>query len=232
MSSTRTALLRNALLAIVVPISGCGGDTPSTGSASPAGGAGGQPALSAPAVCGAPQPLVVMGIDTGFDQCSANEWRRRAVVTCPGALPAHTAGSCSSPTAVGACHLDADCGLNGYCSQLAMDPCKCTHLCLTDADCGTGAICFCGPEYGTCRPAYDCTSDADCNGGLCASVTQGCQQPFLCTRPGDACAGNHDCPPSGLPECLIPEGASPPVARTCGYFTGACGTGRPSRSPT
>jgi hypothetical protein len=230
MSSTRAALLRNALLAIVVPVSACGGDTPSTGAASSgaagAAGAGGQSAFASPAVCVDPRPLVVMGIDTGFDQCAANEWRRRAVVTCPGALPAHTDGSCSAPTAIG-CHHDADCGTNGYCSQLGVDPCKCTYFCLTDADCGAGAICLCGPSYGTCQPAYDCTSDADCNGGLCASVRQGCQQPFLCTRQGDACAGSHDCPSSGGPECLLPEGASPPVARTCGYFTGACGTGRP-----
>ena len=147
----------------------------------------------------------------------------------PATLPPHSDPSytCSSGFG-GECHHDADCGPNGYCSQNGVDACKCTHRCLTDADCGAGAICFCeSGAGGTCRPAYDCTSDADCNGGLCASVLQGCQHPFLCTRPGDACAGNHDCPPSGLPECLIPEGASAPVARTCGDFTGACGTGRP-----
>ncbi|MDP9000620.1 MAG: hypothetical protein M3O46_10965, partial [Myxococcota bacterium] len=81
----------------------CGGHE-STGVAGPDGGdaSPGTNAFS----CADPAPMVIGGVDTGYDTCKGGRLRRRSIVDCPNLLPRQA--TCSA-TVSRTCTLDTDC---------------------------------------------------------------------------------------------------------------------------
>lgn len=167
--------------------------------------------------CVDPQPIVVLGVDTGYVACEATTgrgWRHRArVVACPSLLPRGDV-MCDAGGA-GECSRDADCveRPNGLC-RVGFDigDCGCHYGCRTDADCGPGHVCQCGDPIGYCI-ASTCTSDTDCGGGLCATYDSGpeCGQvSYACQTPHDTCSATEDCAPQRA-ECVLVDGR-----RACG----------------
>jgi hypothetical protein len=164
------------------------------------GGSGGGAGATTRFPCEAPQPLVVKGIDTGYDTCKGGELRRRSAQACPYNPDTKDAPCTAMPS--GTC-VDFGAGMQG---------CGCVYGCTTDADCEADSICVCGPRSGSCQKAT-CKSDADCAEGSCAGyeANPGCGAiAFACQQSGDQCGGNHDCPPehqfcgrnaSGTREC-------------------------------
>jgi hypothetical protein len=145
--------------------------------------------------CNDPKPLVVGGVDTGFDTCQGGLMRRRKIVECPNLAP-RSAPACSPND--GTCTADAECTDQpyGFCGDTSMLGCVCNYGCRTDADCGHGEICLCGDPVGTCVRAT-CTSDASCaKGFLCSSyeVDPICGGVgFSCQTPQDTCGSDPDC---------------------------------------
>jgi hypothetical protein len=151
--------------------------------------------------CTSPTPVVVGGVDTGFDTCSDGTTRRRAIVTCPTLLPRSGGGSCSAPDS-GAfmnCTKDSDCAdaPNGHCevnnpgAGFGLEQCLCNFGCRSDSDCGSGEICLCGNPVGKCVLS-ECSSGSGCLPGCdCASPqTFG---SFACQTPEDTCYSDQDC---------------------------------------
>jgi hypothetical protein len=151
--------------------------------------------------CTNPTPVVVGGVDTGFDACAGGTMRRRAVVTCPSLLPRAGGGSCSAPDS-GAfmnCTKDSDCteSPNGHCelndpgTALGFPQCLCNYGCKSDSDCGSGDICLCGDPVGKCVLSQ-CSTGSGCLPGCdCASPqTFG---SFACQTPEDTCYSDQDC---------------------------------------
>jgi hypothetical protein len=175
--------------------------------------------------CSNPTPLLIRGIDTGFDRCAKGTLRRRAVVDCPAFLPRVDGGG---PCMAGingvlskgnACSFDSDCaadagwGTLATCNQtfecLTLGAaglyCNCRAGCIRDSDCGPGYVCFCGDPVGQCLPATctsggSCASGCDCINPLPApaqALTGMFLNPrFDCQTPTDECAGVSDCLPA------------------------------------
>lgn len=241
------ALLRASLLAIVAPVLGCGGRTADLGSsvANGAGGSGGTgggggaggggagtsgsggaPAKT-PFPCTSPMPILVAGIDTGYDVCASGQTQRRAIVACPSLLPRAT--TCMGSAGGGQCAKDSDCTMspNGHCdseSGFGGPPgCLCQYGCTTDADCSAGSICECADPIGHCVVAK-CTSNAACAEGPCSTYesSPGCpSQTFACQAAGDSCGGDKDC--GGSPkQCTV---SNTTETRVCAGPM--CAVGRP-----
>ncbi len=204
-----------AALLAVLGLAGCGGNvrtagtggsggssgsSGSGGSGGGSGGSGGSTFLKFP--CKNPKPVIVGGVDTGYDNCDGGFMRRRKVVDCPSLLPRNSvcagadAGMGSSN-----CTTDSDCTdqPNGYCDPSGpggAPGCYCRYGCRTDADCGSGSICVCADPVGYCAQST-CKSDSSCSGYLCSSyvANPGCGgTAFACQTAGDSCAGDSDCP--------------------------------------
>jgi len=151
--------------------------------------------------CKNPTPVVVGGIDTGYDRCAGGTMRRRAIVECPVRLPRANATCPVDAGSPGSCSSDADCTAmpRGYCAQGdggGLPGCFCNYGCAKDSDCGQNEICVCGDPVGYCASAT-CTSDASCGGSLeCADYTRnpGCPgKSFACQKPSDTCFSDADC---------------------------------------
>ncbi|NUP11057.1 MAG: ferritin-like domain-containing protein [Polyangiaceae bacterium] len=146
--------------------------------------------------CDNPQPVVIDGVDTGFETCDDGGWTHRpAAVECAITAP-RPDFQCSA--ALG-CQTDDDCADTpfGHCVNDDFgDGCFCASGCATDADCSAGFICICGGVTGSCVRS-SCTDDASCGDALlCASyVTDpGCGGlAFQCQSPDDECASDADC---------------------------------------
>jgi hypothetical protein len=243
----RTSMLRAALLAIVAPALGCGGKTGDVEATSPSGaagaaggggsaGAGGSGAAGAaaggahgttPFPCENPTPIVVGGVDTGYDRCAAGQVQRRAVVTCPSLLPRPTA--CATKGGASQCTKDSDCTMspNGHCDDATAfggpGGCLCAYGCKVDQDCGAGAVCACGDPIGHCVAAA-CTSNADCLEGPCSTYesSPGCPSSTLaCQLAKDQCGGDKDCG-GGSKQCSVSMATG---FRVCEGPT--CAVGRP-----
>jgi hypothetical protein len=141
--------------------------------------------------CLNPSPVLVGGIDTGYDTCASNiapyytaheggpTLRRRAVVDCPSLLPRGDGGvSCTSTYPQGPTCSDnecadaglgtrATCELQGECQvgfPAMLFTCVCVAGCVRDSDCATGNICLCGDPIGHCVRAT-CSSGSSCAPG-------------------------------------------------------------------
>lgn len=171
---------------------------------------------SAPSnLCPNPTPLLIRGVDTGFDTCAQGTLRRRAVVDCPSFLPrVDGGGPCMARGNF--CSFDSDCaadagwGTLATCNQtfecfplgVAGHYCNCSAGCIRDSDCGPGSVCFCGDPVGQCLPAT-CTSGGSCASGCdCINPLPAPEQAlsgmFFSPRfdrqtPTDECAGASDC---------------------------------------
>jgi hypothetical protein len=163
----------------ILTVQACGSDEPS------------HPCLS-------PQPVVVQGVDTGYDMCAGGSQRRRQIVACPSALP--RSEMCMGDPAIGECTTDADCTAkpNGFCTGPSFEAgpgCFCQFGCVSDADCAAGSICVCGSVIGVCVPST-CTSDAACGGAGCVSyaVDPACGgRAFACQTHNEECVSDADC---------------------------------------
>jgi hypothetical protein len=230
---------------------GSGGWAGSSG-ASGAGGAGaagreaGADTVPGPFPCVNPEPVVVVGTDTGYDRCASGALRRRAIVACPSAVPrsivcAGGPGHDAGASGLQSCNRDSDCTEKpfGHCevgNSGWYGGCRCQYGCSTDADCPSGRICVCGDAVGTCAPAQ-CRSDADCSGAfLCSSFEMGgadepavhnliCPQlGFSCQSNADMCGGNADCGGTSQMRC---SSSALFTARECRHYIAQCVLGRP-----
>lgn len=180
-----------------------GGGTATGGSSAQGGGPNA-------GLCEDPQPILVDGIDTGFDRCEGGQIRRREAVECPTSYP-------DENPCCGGCPDGSICNTNG---EVA---CSCVDACTTDAECGPGNLCLCGDPAGICVPAT-CLTGHDCGAGQeCTSFdpTQGCLYlEFACTTPADSCGGDADCVPPNSFCTMMADGH-----RECA--PGGCAIGRP-----
>ncbi|MGH7434479.1 MAG: ferritin-like domain-containing protein, partial [Polyangiaceae bacterium] len=152
--------------------------------------------------CTSPTPIVVAGVDTGFDTCAGGTIRRRAIVSCPSTLPRAGGGSCSAGDS-GAfmnCTSDSDCTMSpdGHCelNNPAPNPgfsaqCLCNYGCRNDSDCTGGSICLCGDPVGTCVPS-ECATGSGCLPG-CDCARPALFGSFACQTPEDTCYSDPDC---------------------------------------
>jgi|CZKU01.1.fsa_nt_gi hypothetical protein len=186
--------------------------------------------------CASPTPLVIDGVDTGYDRCAGGVTRRRAVVDCPTQIGAPgsngaAGGKCASLDAGFDCHSDVDCISAktpvAACIGLESEPagvfsCGCEVGCVRDADCKAGEICVCGTPFGSCESAA-------CNAGTCGAGAEcvdyesdpGCPgHAFACETSVDTCLVDSDCDAEAT--CSIAYGAN---HRTCQRQ--ACAVGRP-----
>ncbi len=235
MRTDPTTALRTFLLAALgAAAPACGSTTDTTATSS--GGDGGVITLPdgavvpTNAVCANPQPMLVGGKDTGFDQCAGGRIRRRSAMACPSLLPRASGGTCGAGIdsgISGGCQKDADCTAKpyGHCGPSGQLACACNYGCLSDQDCGTDQICLCGEPVGRCVSAT-CKDAASCSGGAqCADFdrSSGCGvTTFACTTPADKCFSDSDCSDGGGGMCLIESNAT---SRTCSRS--ACAIGRP-----
>lgn len=182
-------------------------------------------------------PIVVGGIDTGYDSCTNGYTRRRAQVTCPTFLPRAGGGACDQPDGSaqgGTCHSDSDCAPDpyGHCELESPDggipaSCTCVHGCRQDSDCNAGEVCSCADPIGQCLPAT-CTTGASCMAGcdcISGSMGSGCGTQYDCETPQDQCATNGDCvaQDAGV-QCADFGGGG--ALHTCQPYN-YCGVGRP-----
>jgi hypothetical protein len=168
--------------------------------------------------CKAPVPVIVGGIDTGYDSCQGGTLRRRAVVACP-VLPIPASKCLPDAGIPGECTSNADCtsGQSGACtvgSGFDGPSCECTYGCVHDSDCGSGSICVCGDPVGHCETSA-CNAGT-CGAGLdCADETSepGCDiKAFACTTPSDECFSDSDCSQGSGTTC---SAGVPPGVRKC-----------------
>jgi hypothetical protein len=213
--------------------SGTSSGATDSGTSGTSSGTSGAPHDAGLQSCVDPMPIVMAGVDTGFDTCQGNTVRRRAVVDCPSAIPRSAPLTSCQQTAGGyGCTADtacADAGPNAYCGPFAQNViCECMTGCVRDSDCPSGNICRCGAPIGQCVPA-GCTTDASCPSG------SECIEPdpngggFYCQTPNDQCFADSDCPPTIVmaAECTtrsICEYSD--TAFACGVHM-TCVTGRP-----
>lgn len=151
--------------------------------------------------CTNPVPIVVGGVDTGFDTCSGVTIRRRAVVSCPSLLPRADGGTCLTQSgAFMNCTQDSDCtqSANGHCELNTFtnnygtgEQCLCNYGCRTDSDCVGGAICLCGDPVGKCV-ASECATGSGCLPGCDCAMPQ-TYGSFNCQTPEDTCYSDQDC---------------------------------------
>ncbi len=180
--------------------------------------------------CIDPVPIVVSGMDTGYDTCQGGTVRRRAVIVCPTAPlpPSSCMLDASSVPAFCQSNGDCDAGLFGVCNAAQFgEGCNCTYGCTRDSDCASGQICLCGDPVGRCI-------GASCNAGTCGAGMEcatyslqycpGCTEGFACQTAADTCFSNSDC---GDGACSIDPVT---MARACspvGPGGSCCGFGRP-----
>jgi hypothetical protein len=209
------------------------GGTPDQSSApEPEGGDG--PTNACRYTCVNPMPVLVGGVDTGYDSCGGGYMRRRAQISCPSLLPRTGNGACSQPfdASPAGCSSDSDCASDpyGHCELTAPDAgipvtCECVHGCKVDSDCGGNEVCVCADPIGHCAPAT-CTTSASCAAAGCdciaSSMGSSCGPQFDCQTPRDQCAAPDDCmrQDAGF-ECSENAGV-----HSCGPYS-YCGVGRP-----
>lgn len=161
---------------------------------------------------------------TGFFRCAGGIVHREAKIDCvympdpaPGCAPDDAGNECTTPE-------ECNASPNGYCVSLGMEgTCSCAYGCTTDADCGSGNVCFCNGYTTECVPA-SCTTDADCGGYQCA---KNYGSGFSCQTPFDECRGDADCTGEECPSCAPDANA---CAWTCQPSEFGCTTaGRPLR---
>jgi hypothetical protein len=184
--------------------------------------------------CENPMPVLMGGIDTGYDSCAGGYTRRRAQVMCPSLLPRPGNGACSQvfDASPARCSSDSDCSSDpyGHCELTSPDAglqaaCDCVHGCRVDSDCASGMVCVCANPIGSCAPAT-CSTGASCGAAGCdciaSSAGSGCGPRFDCQMPEDQCASPGDCTrqDAGV-ECSESSGI-----HACGPYN-YCGVGRP-----
>jgi hypothetical protein len=180
--------------------------------------------------CQDPMPVVLNGVDTGYDSCAGGYMRRRAQATCPTFLPRPGNGVCAVfDGGAGECNSDSDCASDplGHCEAWAADgglpqTCACIHGCRVDTDCSAGEVCLCGTPIGQCVPAT-CSTGASCAAGcdcISSSAGSGCGPQYDCQTPQDECASPMNCE-AGQVECADYGGR-----HTCQGYN-YCGVGRP-----
>jgi len=159
-----------------------------------------------------------LGVCDGAEALGDSGW-----VRCDnGVVHRESAGHCSisstlpSPADCGGC-LDVP---NAWCLRTTpFGGNECVSGCETDADCGTGEICYCDAPGGRCVAA-DCTTDADCSkGSLCATYV-GPPNPacgfhvagVACQTEADRCTGDEcNCAlVNGRRDCVMGLGGCAP----------------------
>jgi hypothetical protein len=184
--------------------------------------------------CESATPVLVGGVDTGYDSCAGGFTRRRAQLTCPLLLPRPGKGACSQlfDASPARCRDDSDCASDpyGHCELVSPDggipgACECVHGCRVDSDCGDGKVCVCANPVGYCAAAT-CSTGASCGAAGCdciaSSMGTDCAAQFDCQTPQDQCASPGDCmeKDAGF-ECSEEAGV-----HVCGPYS-YCGVGRP-----
>lgn len=223
---------QHLLLALsVLPAASCGGSV-SPGS----GGSGGQSPGTVPGACEGPKPVVVGGVDTGYEVCANGLFHRRENKVCPSLLP--RAGACQAELGddLAECTSDAECTAkpHGLCARVedffVGYGCGCWYGCTQDSDCGTGQMCVCADPVGYCESST-CKSAADCGGNLCSEYETGEDEcgyssyVFACQSKADTCAVDDDC---GAGKLCVFDGTT--GVRSCGQWpqpTDECTEGRP-----
>jgi hypothetical protein len=168
--------------------------------------------------CTIAAPVVIGGVDTGYDTCQGGAMRRRAEVDCPSLLP--RAFACPVPDGGlgGNCRTDSDCTLaaNGFCRYFpqggaSLQPgCQCEYGCVRDSDCPSSTeICVCGDPMGICVSG-SCSGTQSCQASCDCIAPAGTS--FQCQTPEDTCSSNADC--AGMPQ---PTGHPPGSPGGCGY---------------
>ena len=153
-----------------------------------------------PFPCENPEPVYVLGQDTGAVRCANGMVHRVHARACPAESRSPVpVDFCGQVGDVGQCRSDYDCAERplGYCRPTngGMPMCGCVYGCVSDADCGNDQICRCGNPTGQCVPA-NCRDDGDCDGRFCAEYQAQpyCGGPvYACQTPTDACGGEGDC---------------------------------------
>lgn len=156
--------------------------------------------------CGASEPLLLQGVDTGLERCTTNGVvHRPRQVECPVNLPPRTLPDAGVPPEGTPdpdytwCNADEDCTFLplGYCSiDEVVQSCK--NGCRTDDDCEAEYVCQCGINVGTCVRS-NCHTDDDCaDDFVCAqAIAYGsCGETiyrFACQTPDDECRTADDC---------------------------------------
>ncbi len=228
MRHAEVAWYRSTLLTAlgVASLSACGGTTKngSSEAANASAGTGGEPGGPPPITSGLSPSLQRVdagaALDSGgFVNTPQGFLHRPTVSACDGHLSidpsagpgVKVGGDGGADPANVACHTNADCtgGKFGRCNtytianfatgEIPQIYVSCIYGCQSDADCGTGNICRCGPDVGTCVSAT-CTHDANCGAGqLCLDDIQpdpcgyGGYDAFLCNVVGNECVTGADC---------------------------------------
>ncbi|HEX6767385.1 MAG TPA: hypothetical protein VF103_17925 [Polyangiaceae bacterium] len=209
------SLLQVLMASVALAPAGCGGssveENKETGS--PQGGTGGSPGVT----IGQCKSESVLD-DSGWVHCERGLAHRETAGTCPSTVP-------RAPVMGAGCN-DTDCaGMPyGHCWPSnhfgAVPSPTCIPGCVSDADCGTGEICYCEEPVGRCIPA-DCTLDGDCGPSSLCSTYVGPSTPACffdvagakCQTQTDACTG-EEC------NCAMVDGA-----RACVDGLGGCAPG-------
>jgi hypothetical protein len=110
-------------------------------------------------------------------------------------------------------HADCTAGVNGKCVHgigAAGNMHFCVYdKCATDADCGSGDVCYCESDAARCLRVGNCQTDADCGGNYCSpSMGMDCGgyhnvDSYHCHTPADTCTDNADC--TGTDYCNYDE---------------------------
>lgn len=177
---------------------GGSGNTGNTGS----GGSGntGNTGNGSPFPCDNPEPVKVLGQETGTVRCANGMVHRAQARDCP-ARPqsGEPIEFCTETSGSGQCHTDFDCRQAplGFCrpANAGIPMCACIYGCVSDSDCGHDQICRCGDPVGQCVPA-NCTDNSDCDGRLCVEyqIEPFCGGPaYACQTMQDKCGGDGDC---------------------------------------
>jgi hypothetical protein len=202
---------------VIAAILDCGGKTTGGSSTDADAGSGGTTSLGGSTGSGGTTVMVVGG-NTSFGGSTT-----ATTVVAPRVPAVHRAEALScigvfSPpeppstliAASNACTKHADCteGANGKCAASGVGMgggyYYCNYdQCATDADCGTGRICYCtASDAAGCLSVGNCLTDADCGGGsysYCSpSMGWDCGgyhsiDGFHCHTPNDTCIDDTDC---------------------------------------
>ncbi|HWP06404.1 MAG TPA: ferritin-like domain-containing protein [Polyangiaceae bacterium] len=186
-------------LGVAPAAASCGGTSQHQGGG---GGTTGQESLG---VC---ENAVSIG-DSGWLRCDNGVVHRESAGQCAISATLPPAANCGGCPDVP----------NAWClTTTAQGGNKCVRGCETDADCGSGEVCYCDTPGGRCVAA-DCSTDADCdNGSLCATYvgpsTPACGfyvDGVACQTEADRCSGD-EC------NCALVNGR-----RDCVMGLGGCG---------
>ena len=211
------------------------GGSGNTGNAN-SGGSGntGNTGNGGPFPCEDPQPVMLMGQDTGTVRCANGMVHRAQARECPArpqsGVPVDFCGDANGGNQ-GDCATDFDCRDRplGFCrpANAGIPMCSCIYGCVSDSDCGPDQVCRCGDPVGQCVPA-NCRNNSECEGArLCVQyqIEPYCGGPaFACQTDADKCGGDGDCT-NGEPCTRANMGPSFCTDELCAFASAPPGSG-------